>query len=237
MDSVEILPGYRAVGLTLHVPGHKVLAFADTHLGYEEELNKKGVLVPHFQYEKVVEHVREALEATQPETVIINGDLKHEFGRISQQEWREVMRFLDLLSGYDVKVVKGNHDTIVGPIAEKGNVELVGEARYGTTLFAHGHEEPRDLKGAKTVVIGHEHPAIGLREEGRVETVKCFLVGRWKRRDLIVLPSMNRITEGTDVLKEQLLSPLLRKDLGAFRAYASEGGRIMDFGQLKDIPS
>lgn len=235
MDSLEILPGFIAVGLTLHLPEQDTLVFADLHLGYEEELNRRGVLVPHFQYDDVVWHVREVLEETDPKGVVIDGDLKHEFGRISEQEWREVLRFLDELRGYDVKLVKGNHDMVVGPIAGRGGVAFVEQLRLGTTLFTHGHEIPADLSGVKTVVIGHEHPCVGLREEGRVEKVKCFLTGRWEGRDIIVLPSLNFITEGVDVLQERLLSPFLQGDIGGFKAYGVEDGEIMGFGRLSEL--
>jgi len=30
-----------------------------------------------------------------PEIVIINGDLKHEFGRISRQEWNDVVKIIE----------------------------------------------------------------------------------------------------------------------------------------------
>jgi putative SbcD/Mre11-related phosphoesterase len=234
MDSVEILPGFYAVGLCLHIPEHETLVFADTHLGYEEYLNKIGVLVPRFQYDDVVSHVRKAVEECSPIKIIINGDLKHEFGGISRQEWKEVLKFLDELGDYEVVLVKGNHDNIIGPITGKRNVEVVDQIKLGTTLLVHGHKTPDDntLNGVKTIIIGHEHPCVGLREEGRVEKVKCFLVGRWQNKNLIVLPSLNFLTEGTNILQERLLSPFLQGDLGDYKAYGVEAGEIMDFGEL-----
>ncbi len=232
---MELLSGYDAVGLTLHLPEHDTLVFADVHLGYEEMLNREGVLVPHFQFNDVVSYVKEAVKQTRPSTIIINGDLKHEFGGISGQEWREVLQFLKLFDEYDVKLVKGNHDNILGPIARKRNVEVLDEVRLGPALFVHGHIPPEDLRGVETVVIGHEHPCVGLREEGRVEKVKCFLVGEWEGRCLIVLPSLNFIAEGVDVLQENTLSPLLQGDIGGFRAYGVEEGEILYFGELKQL--
>jgi putative SbcD/Mre11-related phosphoesterase len=236
MDSTEILPGFYAVGLALHIPKHEALTFADVHLGYEEALNKDGILVPMFQYKEIASHLREVLAQTKPERIIIDGDLKHEFGSISGQEWSEVMKFLDELRRYEVTLVRGNHDTIIGPIATKGNVRVADEHTLGTTLFVHGHKEPASLKGVKTIVIGHEHPCVGLTEEGRTEKVKCFLAGKWEGRDLIVLPSMNFVTEGVDVLKEGLLSPMLQGDIGGFRAWGVEAGRTLTFGKLENIP-
>ena len=39
------------------------------------------------------------LRTSKPEQVIINGDLKHEFGTISDQEWRDVLKIFDLILG------------------------------------------------------------------------------------------------------------------------------------------
>jgi uncharacterized protein len=237
VDSAELLVGFRSIGLALHVPAHEALVFADIHLGYEEALNKAGVLVPHFQYKDVLAHVLWAIKRTNPKRIIINGDLKHEFGSISAQEWREVMMFLSALGEYDVTLVRGNHDTIVGPIADASNVRLVKDLKLGTTLFVHGHEVPhkRRLEGVKTVVIGHEHPCVGLREGERLEKLKCHLVGRWQGRDLIVLPSLNYVTEGTDVTEETPLSPFLAQGVGGYRAWGIEGRQTLYFGEVDEI--
>jgi uncharacterized protein len=235
MKRAEILPGFFAHGLMLHMPSQGALAFADVHLGFEEALNRQGVLVPRFQYKELARELGSALSACKPARVIVDGDLKHEFGSISPQEWAEVLKFLGLLRGYDVTLVRGNHDTVLGPIAARGEVRVLEELKLGTTLFVHGDREPVRLDGVKTVVIGHEHPCVTLSEDGRRERVKCFLVGEWNGRDLIVLPSFNLVTEGTDVLEGSLLSPLLQGDISGFRAWGVEEGNAMYFGPLRNI--
>ncbi len=194
-----------------------------------------GILVPRFQYRDVERHLARVLAKTQPETVVIDGDLKHEFGSISPQEWAEAMGFLGLLGGRKTVLVKGNHDTALGPIAGNRGVSVVDELKLGGTLVIHGHMKPRSLRGVKTVVIGHEHPCVGLSEGGRTEKVKCFLVGAYKGRTLIVLPSLNFVTEGVDVLRERPLSPMLQGDLSDFRAWGVEKERILYFGRLGDV--
>ena len=44
------------------------------------------------------------------ETIIVNGDLKHEFGAISEQEWRNVLKLLDYLGQHcgEIILIKGN---------------------------------------------------------------------------------------------------------------------------------
>ncbi|MDD5112276.1 MAG: metallophosphoesterase [Candidatus Altiarchaeota archaeon] len=237
MDELEIIPGARIIGLTLFLVKEKTLVFADTHLGYEEYLNSQGIMVPRFQYKEITKHLKEILEQTKPKTIVINGDLKHEFGKISGQEWTEAMKFLDYLKDYEVILVKGNHDNTIGPLAGKKNIRIADEYKTGEYLITHGHTTPakEKLKGIKTIIIGHEHPAIGLSEEGRTEKVKCFMAGRWQGKNLLVMPSLNFVTEGTDITQEKTLSPLLQGDLGDFGITGVEEGRILRFGKLKEI--
>jgi metallophosphoesterase superfamily enzyme len=68
-----------------------------------------------------------------------------------------------------------------------------------------------------------------------VEKVKSFLVGGWMGRNLLVLPSLNFLTEGVDVMQEGLLSPFLQQDLSGFKAYGVEGEDVLYFGYIDSI--
>jgi hypothetical protein len=134
-------------------------------------------------------------------------------------------------------LIKGNHDTILGPIAKKRNLEIVDDFQIGDILIVHGHKEVKDekLKKVKTIIIGHEHPAISIKEGLRAERYKCFLFGKYKKKNLIVMPSFNPLVEGADVRKERLLSPYI-KNISDFRAVAiSDDGTAFDFGKIKGL--
>lgn len=260
---MNILPGMEIVDLGLYFDS--VLVIADVHIGYEEALNKQGVLVPRLQFEEIVkktESILNRLKGRKIHRIIVNGDLKHEFGTISEQEWRNTLKFLDLLAKHcdEIILVKGNHDTILGPIARKRNVKVVdyyfidyntdesNNGQYNNEmpitkkfnknkpkkiLVIHGDRIPEKkvLGHARTVIIGHEHPAISIKEGPRIETYKCFLKGRYKGKNLIVLPSFNTMIEGTNVLRDRILSPFLRQNLANFEVYAVED-KVYDFGKL-----
>lgn len=239
---MEILPGIQIIDLGLYLVKSKTLVFADFHIGYEEELNKKGVLVPRFQYKDVIDRLEMIFSKAKEgkmmiETIVINGDLKHEFGTISKQEWKETLRLIDYFERKCKKIVliKGNHDTILGPIARKKNIEIVDKFNVDDALILHGHKIP--LKLSKTIIIAHEHPAIGLRSDVRVEKYKCFLKGKYKKSNLIVQPSFNLITDGTDITTEKVLSPLLPQDLSDFEIYVIDEQKkeALYFGKLKNL--
>jgi hypothetical protein len=233
---MEIHPGIEMIDLALHVKKHRLLVLADLHIGFEEALAKQGVLVPRFQYKDMIDRLEQVFAKIDAETVVLNGDLKHEFGTITKQEWKETMRLFDYLSRKckNIIVVKGNHDPNIDPLVRKKAVRLVKEFIIGDITIAHGDTAPKAEPAV--IVMGHEHPAVSLREKGRVEKFKCFLKGRYKKSVLLVQPSFNPCVEGTDVTKEQVLSPLI-KSIRDFQVYVVDDVRkkTLHFGRVADI--
>lgn len=234
------------IDLALFVPSKKILIIADVHIGYEAELNKKGILIPRFQFREMIDRLGKIILKTEPETIIITGDLKHEFGTISEQEWRDTLRFLDFLrkSAKKIILIKGNHDITLGQIARKRNVEVLpyysftlGKKKSNKKIYVcHGDAILKNIEFSSPdiIIIGHEHPTVSIGDAIRRERYKCFLRGKWNRKVLIVLPSMNLVTEGTDIQKERLLSPFLQQNLSNFDVYVV-GEEVLHFGKLKNI--
>ncbi len=202
---MEIHKNIKIIDIALYLTKSKTLIIADSHIGFEESLNKQGILVPRFHFKDLILRMGKILKKVSPETIIINGDIKHELGKISEQEWRYTLRLIDFLSKHckNLFLIKGNHDKILGPIAKKRNIEVINQIIIDNILITHGDKLPKNLKEIKTIIIGHEHPAIGLREKTRIETFKCFLKGKYKTKTLIVQPSFNLETFGTDITKEK----------------------------------
>lgn len=247
---MEISKGIEIIGLALWLKKEKILIVNDLHLGYEEVLHRKGILVPKFQIQEILSQFQSILEKVKPDKIIINGDLKHEFGRVLRQEWKDVLFLFDFLlrdkknikknnfKEPEIIIIQGNHDPIIKPIAEKRGVKVVKEYRSGDLLIAHGDElvktEANVKTEAKRIIIGHEHPAVTIREGSKWEKYKCFLKGKWKGKELIVMPSFNPLLEGTDILKEKLLSPFLH-DIKKFSVFIVNKGEVFDFGKVKEI--
>lgn len=208
------------------------LIIADLHLGLEEALNKQGILIPHFQFQEILTKLKNIISQTKPKTIIINGDLKHEFGLISQQEWDQAFKLLKFLtSKAKVILIKGNHDTILEPIAKKFNIEILEKLEIDNITILHGHKI-FPIK-TKTLIIAHEHPAISIRNEVRGETYKCFLKGKYKNKTLLVQPSFNFVNIGSNILKEKILSPYI-SNIKNFTAYIISD-KIYDFGKIKNL--
>lgn len=235
---MQILPNIEIIDLCLYLQREKTLIIPDLHIGYEEALNKQGVLVPRFQFKDTVEKLKKILDSVKIEKIVLIGDVKHEFGTISETEWKQTLAVLDLLESYtkEIVLIKGNHDTILGPIAKRKGLNIVGYVIVGDVMLLHGDKiiENPDFKKAKILIIGHEHPAITLREKAKRETFKCFLLGNYKRKKLVVMPSFNPIISGTNILKERPLSPYL-SDIDGFEVFVAENSKVFYFGKAKNL--
>ena len=217
------------------------LIISDLQIGIEEGMQDQGIFVPVYQFDDVFARLQKIVEKTKAKRIIINGDLKHEFGSITNQEWRYILRILDyLLEKMDVIIVKGNHDIVIKPIASKRDVKVVDYYKIDDILILHGHNIIDEVKRAKTLIIGHGHPAVRLRSKVRSEKYKCYIKGSFlekssqKEKTLIVMPSFNMLSEGTDVLDGEVLGPFLKQNLDDFEVYVVED-RVYRFGKIKEL--
>ena len=230
--------GARILDLALEVEDYLVIS--DLHLGYEESLNYQGIMIPKFQYPKIIKRMEEIHSRSNCERIIINGDLKHEFGKINRQEWKETLKFIDYLKEKfkEIILIKGNHDPLTPIIAKKTRLDVYPYFSTGNFMVMHGDKIPDNWNDIKEeqIIIGHEHPAVGVRSGERMEKVKCFLTGKFRDKKIIVLPSFNFITEGSDVLNEKLLSPFLKEDnWSEMEIYGVENFEIFHFGKISHI--
>ena len=104
--------------------------------------------------------------------------------------------------------------------------------------FFHGHRLFREVfdKKIKDLVVGHMHPAITIRDKAGVkkERYKCFLVGKFKRKRLIILPSFFPLVEGQDVFIEDT-NLGFKVNLKNFEVYVIGEKEVYEFGKLKNI--
>ena len=233
---MEIHPSIHAIDLGLYLSEHKVLIICDVHVGYEDSLVNTGLLLPAMQAKDIKDRLAYLFAKVPVDTLVINGDFKHQFGRSSRQEWKESIDILEFATSKVKKVilVQGNHDPAIHPIARRVNCEVVQEFCAGNILVTHGDEVPARL--ADVIIMGHEHPAIVLRDKAKSEKYKCFLKGKFMRKVLIVQPSFHVLTQGTNVLTEKLLSPLIGS-IGSFEVFIVDDvhHEVLRFGKVRDL--
>jgi len=233
VDELEVAPGLwstRHFALWLKEEG--AVAISDLHLGFEAALAEQGVSIPRFQRREVLGRLARLLDAYEPEKLIIAGDFKHEFSKNLPDEWveiKQVLRFLQQRT--ETIVVRGNHDNYLATIL--GDLRMTLHDRYdlGGCTFVHGHE---DVQALGTIVMGHEHPAVKLRDPlGATVSVPAFLIAE----RVVVLPAFSPLALGVNVASYPYLSPLLNRiDVDAARVVGiDEKEGLLDFGRVSDL--
>jgi len=204
------------------------LVVADLHIGLEEELREKGVHVPS-RAESMGRRLVELADRHGAERLVILGDVKHLVPKMAPRERRDVYVFFRDLEGTfrEIVVAQGNHDGILKDIAPR---VVRFRSPYGFRLddvgFCHGHAWPyKKVMEAKTLVMGHNHPAVGFRDVlGQRQILPCWLraplLRRHKRyaklpREAIIVPSFNELCGGTPLndVHAKFLGPLFREGL------------------------
>ena len=173
--------------------------------------------------------------------IVFLGDIKHFFGFEFKEGsyFREFLKFLrEYLDDEDIILIKGNHDTF----------ELAGKKMRDFYVnsgiaFIHGHKDFSRIyeKDIETVVLSHLHPSVVISDKSNVkrEKYKCFLVGKYKKKTTLVLPSFFEIIEGASVndYKENYgdFSIIPKREILRFEMYVIGDKKIYDFGKVKAL--
>jgi uncharacterized protein len=248
---MQILKNIYIQGNALYLKNFDALVFSDLQIGLEDELISKGILVPRFHNQDIIKIINQSLKKNKKtkinyELLIINGDFKHDFSKFAYKERQEAQKLIDYFKNIakEIIFIEGNHDTFIINFCEKNNIKIVDTLILDNILLTHGHKKVDIPEGIKTIIIGHLHPAVVLKTKIRHERYKCFLKGKFKTNnndeiDLIIIPSLNPTTIGSDVLSETDLfikSPFINnlKNLNNFEIFISEN-EILSFGKIKEL--
>lgn len=154
--------------LLLRRGSERVVVIGDLHIGWEVTLGQQGIHVPS-QTSKMLQRLTTIIEQKHPSRLILLGDVKHSVTGAELEEWRDVPEFFETLIKLvpSVQVIVGNHDGNLEPLTPS-KVELLsasGIALWGKFGLLHGHAWPSpELLGCETLILGHLHPAVTLRD-------------------------------------------------------------------------
>jgi len=142
-----------------------VLVIADLHLGIESDLARHGI---HFKsrsrqrQQKAIACIRE----TDPDIVLLLGDVKHSIPQTTRQEYRELPDLLSSLRGMArLVLVPGNHDIGIERFLNEGELLQKEGALVDGTGYLHGHTYPDPSLEGHLIICGHHHPRVCLRDE------------------------------------------------------------------------
>lgn len=191
----------------------QTLLIADPHLGWEMELQEKGIHIPS-QTPKVLSKLTAILSRYKPQRLVILGDVKYTVVSSQLGEWHDVPDFFMKLRGYvsDVAIVRGNHDANIEPLLPE-NVTLLPATGtvIGDVGVFHGHKWPSPaLLGCKTLVMGHLHPVVVFRDPAGFKITRQV----WMRVDVDSESLATILLQKHNVKIEGSISQTLKKHYG-----------------------
>ncbi len=99
----------------------RLLIVADLHFGIEADLAAHGMHFKSHSTERLA-RLMQTIDATQPDRLILLGDVKHSIPSLTRQEWREIPGILDTIRRrIPILLFPGNHDIGIERFLEPGN--------------------------------------------------------------------------------------------------------------------
>jgi uncharacterized protein len=236
---------YIFFGKTLFFPEKGILAVGDLHLGFEYQLQQSGLIVPERQVQEVKEELKKIFEEINEKgfkikKIVFIGDIKHSFSYQWKEKnyFKEIIKFIEeYVDEKNIFLIKGNHDTIDYSFSDK----LKDYKIEKEIAFTHGHALFSEVFNdkIKTIVMGHLHPSILISDKQGIkrEKYKCFLIGKFKGKEVIILPSFLATVEGTSVNNlendyEDYFSIIPKKKLINFEIYVVGDKETYNFGKI-----
>ena len=218
----------------------KILVIGDLHLGYEEALVESGVFITPKMFKEMIEELDELFKKIEKvDEIVLLGDIKHYFGKISTQEWQDLLKLFDYLEKKcnKITIIKGNHDVIIEPVAEKREIDVKKVYTLGKYCFVHGDKDYEEIwdKKVEYVIMGHGHPAVKLKEGTKVEKYKCFLEGKYRGKNIVIVPSFSEHSIGSD-LREEGVIMAWDFNFDKFNVkIVGDNLEVLDFGKLSKL--
>jgi putative SbcD/Mre11-related phosphoesterase len=145
----------------------KTIVVADPHLGWEWELQEKGIHVPS-QTPRLFEKLKILLSEYKPDALVFLGDVKYTVVTAKLGEWHDVPEFFSELKNYvgDISIVRGNHDANLEPLLPEDIKILPATGSIiGDVGILHGHKWPSPkLLNCTSLIMGHLHPVVVFRD-------------------------------------------------------------------------
>lgn len=171
----------------LYLPKDKILAISDLHVGKSAHFRKSGLQIPVGIAQQDLIRLAKVIENTQPETLLINGDLFH----------HDLNSDVDYFANWKMQfpalrfvLVKGNHDRLATKNYEDLGIEVF-DPNFCTGSFCFVHDSTHCTVATLYPISGHIHPGVTLVGKAKQRMrFPCFYFGT----NYAVLPAFSEFT-------------------------------------------
>ncbi|HUS04801.1 MAG TPA: metallophosphoesterase [Bryobacteraceae bacterium] len=213
----------------LWLPETRVAIVADVHLGYGWAQRRRGQLGP-VEDGGVRGKIQALVQELGPAKIVFLGDVVHA-PKPAAQERALVEETLRGIAGTtQLIMVRGNHDRAFAHDYAGLGMEVVDCWTAPGLMAIHGDRPPRERSPRSRLILGHLHPAVGVRDDaGASQRIPVFLIGP----QACVLPAFSPFAAGYDVRSAGIPAGL--RNLmggGSVDCIAATGRRVVKLGPL-----
>lgn len=231
---LPVLPGLQAhASGALWLPDSQTAVIADLHLGYSWAQRRRGELGP-LADTQTREKLLRCRDELQPTRFVFLGDIVHAPRSCEPERAWIIETLRQLIQNAELIVVRGNHDRQFA--AEFMDLKLLHVETWShqSLLAVHGDRFDFAWPEGRTLVLGHLHPALTIRDvSGARQKLPVFLANS----QCILLPAFSPFARGYDVACG--LPSEMRKCFGkeSICVYAASGKRVVRLGPLQRMSS
>ena len=218
----------------------RILVVGDIHIGQSFNKSPVDAIVNQSIFQDMMNDFEKLFsKLKRVDEIVLLGDIKHGFSSLEQEERNDIVNLFEYLEkkASKVSVIKGNHDNFLLNVLSGRKIAVVNYYIKGKYCFLHGDNDFEEIydSNIKYWIMGHMHPAIKLSDGKKIEKYKCFLSGKFKDKEIIILPSFAETNEGIDVRELDRELPW-KFNLGEFDVHiVSDDLKALEFGKLKKI--
>ncbi len=229
----------------------KSLIVTDIHIGFENSLATNGIFIgKNSTINETIQELSEIIDAENPDSVILLGDVKSSIKNISRNEWNEVPMFLKKIrEKCDVILVPGNHDANIQKLVPD-NVSMISATGMveENILLTHGHTMPSEnFSHVDKIIMGHIHPVF-FQEGSVINGQRVWISIKTKKEkifpnksgelEIIIIPSFNRYFYATHRKRcKRSISPVIDKikTVSAAKIITLDGAIIGDESVIDQV--
>lgn len=164
-------------------PDEQTLFVADLHFGKDATFRAAGIPIP-CTLQRDLARLSHIIEDTEPQRVIVLGDLLHARDGRSAEVVDTVAQWRSQFTNLELMLVRGNHDRHAGDPPSSWNIDCINAPTLHKSLTLIHRPTFRE---ATATLAGHLHPKFRLRRGADDLRLPCFL----RRANTLVLPAFS----------------------------------------------